>query len=329
MLVDAGKIAVNKVIESFINILIFRNVSSWTRQWLSGFWAFVATIFIANKIKNTGINIYHKLEKYLFPEREKKKFKFDLAKVESAELGAQNIDKFNDYLNKNALSDLFNHIFESSSRSALISLLALLSIESMVSKYQMDFLSSMVWSVFVSFIVCFGSSLKYSNILIKEWLDDFELLLKKKKGKNAEAGSKSSALLLTYNIKDKIEYIGLWSSKYDSHEHKYKVEIKFMNPFYTPYIAQIFDYYMKNHMKIHENPSRENPPTPSASSKNEKYDLVLPDYYNNDRSLEKDIKNKGFGCKTTWTEFRLVPLSDFSIKVYQNYDIKIRKYLRV
>lgn len=332
MLFDALRIASIRVSKSIANILLFRNVYYLTRLLFGGFWGFIATVYLTGKIRRKIRQSYERVNERRARELGEKRFKFDETSLQSIDLDqdASVLSKFNEYVQKNSELDLFNCLFSVSSDSVLISLLTILGIEQLNSKYEISLVLSIFYVVTVSFLLCFGSSFKYTQMLIPEWLTDFKTMLADiqsaadKKKEHGDGHSRQKRILITHtNPFDKsVEYVGLWLSKYDSHRNASKVEIRFMTPNYTDYIDDVFSYYSKHHMtleKVHETESELLPG--EKHNKVEKYDLYVQDYYNGggmSKLFEKRAKDLGFTSEESWTEFRLFPGVNFDITVFQN-----------
>lgn len=192
---DAVKIATEKVIQSILNIFIFRNIYSATRIWLSGFYAFFLTIYISSKLRALGVKIFRQAKNLLFPDLKKYDIEFDKANLESINLAEPNqeqvqlIDEFIKKNKENAQIDLFSCIFGSSSQSSLLNLFIFVAIEYLNDKYFENLLVSCLFCISIAFILCFGSSFRYSQIITQEWSDWLEEL---DSAKLALANSKKS-----------------------------------------------------------------------------------------------------------------------------------------
>ena len=57
----------------------------------------------------------------------------------------------------------------------------------------------------------------------------------------------------------------------------------------------------------------------------ENYDLILPDYYDENSLFSNLIKKKGFKKQESWEEFKLFPLVDLSVTVYSNNGVDVKK----
>lgn len=330
MLLDALKIAIYRVSLSIVNIFLFRNVYSLCKMFMGGFYAFVLTVYVSSKIRRKIRERYAVVREKMAKERGQKMFKFDETSLQSIDLDQDlsTFQKFIDYVRKNSESDLFNCMFIASSESSLISLLTILGVEHLNSRYDLSLTMSIFYSVGVSFLLCFGSSFKYMQMLMAEWVIELETIFSNSQTKKeqGEGHSKLRKILLTHtNPFDKsVEYVGLWLSKYDSHRNANKVELKFLTPNYADYIQNLFNFYAKHHMKLEklkENEENVELLQGERTNKIENYELYVPDYYNgggHTKLFEKQAKEMGFTSQESWTEFRLFPGVNFNINVYLN-----------
>lgn len=334
-LVDALKIATEKVIQSIINIFIFRNVYSTTQIWLSGFYAFIATLYITSKIKSYGFKLFKRVKYSLVPDLEKYELKFDKSCLESINLNddlANRQDLINDFsknCKQNSQNDLFSYIFGSSSQSSLLNLIVIIAIEYLNSNYFQNILLSTLCCVSLAFFICFGASFSYSSILSKEWSEALDELNSNTDKSNSSL--KSKKILFIYKrelngatIKD---YACLWWSKYDAHSKTIKVELKFLSSLYLNNIEDLLDHFVSNHMSLHETVEEQTQASllVNDNKKIEKYCVSVPDYYDLGHVLSNRLKKMKFKSKDSWVEFRLFPLIDFKINVFDSTEFKKEK----
>ncbi|RNA02920.1 hypothetical protein BpHYR1_020801 [Brachionus plicatilis] len=351
MITDALKIAIQKVFLSIVNIFVFRNVFSLTKQWLNGFIAFIATIFISNKIRSKGYEVYRKIKFKIFPEWEKFEIKFDKTKIDSISLinNQNNIELIECFIKtekKCFQNDLFSYIFGSASQSAILNLIIIISIEYLNSKYFENIILSLVSCVGVAFVLCFGASFKYSSILSDEWSD----LLQKLESEDIQnASHKSKKILIVYNREigeeKKKEVVGLWWCQYDSHTKSIKVQLKFLSASYSDFLTEIVNHFVTEYV---DGPTNEEAEESSLLTnndhvqgfKNEKFEFLVPDYYDHGLVFSNALRKLGFKKQESWKEFKLFPSSlkmETSIKIpraritvdYGSSDEDIEKYSQV
>lgn len=330
-LTDALKIAIVKVVETIINITIFRNIYSFIQIWLGGFYGFVLTIFVSGKVRSFIYKNYARIKERVAQKSKKPYFKFNVNSIKSIDLNREDatvIKEFHSYAKNNSHSDLFYCIFSSSSQSAMISFLTFMAVEYLHQKFEMSIGMAIFYSVSVSFILCFGSSFKYAKILIAEWLDELDAIVVDAESRKEMIYTKSTKILLTHKNEsdNRVEFIGLWISKFDSHRNSFKVEVKFIKANYLDFMKEILDYYAKHHMSLEKKSTEENN-NGTESNRVEKYELHVPDYYNvgTSKLFEKGLKEKGFKSQESWAEFKLFPGVNFNINVYKNIGTKKQK----
>ncbi|CAF0706264.1 unnamed protein product [Brachionus calyciflorus] len=336
MLTDALKIAFQKVFLSIANIFLFRNIFTIIKYWLSGFYAFFVTIFITNKIRNWAFDLYTKVKFKLFPEWEKYEIKFDKSKIDSINLienkdESEIIENFIKTNKETFQNDLFTYIFSSSSQSTVINLIAIIAIEYLNTNYFENIILSILTCVGVAFILCFGASFKYSSILTTEWSD---IIQKISSSEIQKASHKSKKILFVYNreldgrkFKDNV---CLWWCNYDSHNKTVRVELKFLSAAYSNFVAEIISNFILVHILGQQNEGdnessllTSNNQTPSTSSnKNDKFDILVPDYYDQSFVVTNALRKLGFKKQDSWKEFKLFPMVDFKISSFTNFDSK-------
>lgn len=333
MITDALKIAIQKVFVSIVNIFVFRHVFSFAKQWLSGFFAFIATIFISNKIRTKGYELYRKIKFKLLPEWEKFEIKFDKAKIDSINLinnseDEKLIDNFIKTEKKFVQNDLFSYIFGSASQSAILNLIIIIAIEYLNSKYFENIILSLISCVGVAFVLCFGASFKYSSILSDEWSN---LLQKIETDEIQKASHKSKKILFVYNREmgkeTKKEIIGLWWCHYDSHTKSIRVQLKFFSAAYSEFLTDIVNHFVANFINNSTNEDNESSLLTrnnqnQEETKNEKFEFLVPDYYDHGLVFSNALRKLGFKKQDSWKEFKLFPSVDFKISLFNNYDGK-------
>lgn len=336
MITDALKIAIQKVFISIINIFIFRHVFSITKQWLSGFFAFIATIFISNKIRTKGYEILRTIKFKAFPEWEKFEIKFDKAKIDSISLinnstNKEIIENFIKTEKKTFQNDLFSYIFGSASQSTILNLIIIIAIEYLNSKYFENIIFSLISCVGVAFVLCFGASFKYSSILSEEWSN---LLQKIETDEIQKASYKSKKILYIYNreigSEKRKEIIGLWWCQYDSHTKSIKVQLKFLSASYSEFLNEIVNHFVTSNVNGSVNEELDSTLLTSNNQvqeepKNEKYEFLVPDYYDNGLKFTNALRKLGFKKQDSWKEFKLFPSVDFKISLFNNSDFKKNK----
>ena len=50
-IIDAIKISIERILVSFLNIILFRNIYALSKQWFNGTFAFLLTIYLMGKVR--------------------------------------------------------------------------------------------------------------------------------------------------------------------------------------------------------------------------------------------------------------------------------------
>ena len=263
LIIKALKAATSKVITTIINIILFRYLYSFVQIFLSGFWAFLAVVYISPYFKAIFFSLFNKIKAQILPKSAEFVSVFDKQKLDSVELNndtneasiSQIKDLFKKSMKSQTQNDIFNYIFTSSLHSSFLSLFTILAVEYIHTKYEYSLAESILYCVGVCFVVCFGSSMRYSLILSKEWLEFLDEALNDKKKSN-NLSSKTKNTLIVYNkIKNPTEepindFVCLWVSKYDSESKRTSIELKFLSSNYADNFTEIIEYYISKHMSI-------------------------------------------------------------------------------
>lgn len=338
ILVDALKIALVKIAESVVNIFIFRNCLSIAKSIVGGFWAFLLAIFISGRVRRFVYSKWDVVSRAFARESGRHIFKFDATSLESIDLNSggkheqATLEEFRAYVKKNSESDLFNCIFTATSQSSIILLLTVIGIEHLNNNLETSSLEAMLYCIIISFLLCFGSSFKYTQLVIADWLREFDAMLD---DPTPPGHSKLNKILVTHKnpLDHKVEFVGLWLSKFDAKRNSTRVELRFLAPDFTDNVKDILDFYAKHHMHLAKTSSDETDASSSdllavAAEKKqpvERYELVIQDYYNGDAAskvFEKEAKAKGFESKESWTEYRSFACVNFNISIFHNTEHK-------
>ena len=317
LLTDALRIALGKVAQSIVNIFIFRYMFAVSKIFMQGFFGFIVTVFLMNKIKSFAIRFWTGVRRNMLIKqgREEEAAEFDAKHFSRLDMDACNVpdDCVNStilttlcqVINKNSQSDLFSYIFSSASQSSLLSLLVILSIEHLNSSLQYNLIYSILYCVSLAFILAFGSSLRYMNLIGSG-------------GARSEKSSSSSPSLLIsrkHLVMYKQDFVCQVESSANLAEREITIEFKNLSANYSSRIDSLVVYYIKTHVNIDE--GQEN-----VISIFDKCQVIVPDYYNFNFVFTNGLKKCGMTKTESWTEFRLCPLVDFGVSVFRNIDSK-------
>jgi hypothetical protein len=254
IVLDAAKLAVEKVIGTILNIIVFRHTFAFTKEWLNSYIAFFVTIYLVGKITGLVYYIYMRIRKALLP----KSLPSDDETFEANYLESVNLSE-NDNRSKYAtliermkfecVNNLFMYVFSSAMQSTIMSLGTIISIEYLNSNYEYTLIHALALCVSISFLICFASSMRYASVIGKEWT---------KKSTDA-AGDKNeeTQALIVYNKSKKQnadvsekDYVCLWISKLDSETKRHNVELKFLSSKYADNFLQIVEFYISKNMSL-------------------------------------------------------------------------------
>ena len=341
ILTKALRIATEKVLSTIFNIVVFRNVYSLIQMWLSGIYAFIAVIYITPYVKGIFWLFYSNFRSAFMPKKvaKEKLHSFDKKFLKSTRLNfAEENDQilklqssFLDKMKIQSQIDLFSYIFMCSSKSALLNLVTIIGVEYVHSNYEYNIVYSIFYCVSITFVICFGASLRYSSILSQEWLDFLNTATSAKK---ITSSPKSEIILMTYEKEDsELEFVCMWVCDHDSKKKCENVELKFLSSTFAKNLKDLIEFYATNHLVLKEKaidkaPSEEkssllDEQEPILIEKDEqiepkKYNLFLPDYYDDELVLSKFVKSIGFKGKESWKEFNIFPLIDVKVNAYTN-----------
>jgi hypothetical protein len=347
ILTKALKIATEKVLSTIFNIIVFRNVYSFIQMWLSGVYAFIAVIYVMPYVKRAIWVIYSSIRSVCMPKTvsNEKLHSFDKKFLKSTNINLNKDDrsilenKFLDRMQTQSQIDLFSYIFTCASKSALLNLLTIIGVEHVHSNYGYNIVYSIVYCVSITFVICFGASLRYSSILSREWLDIL---------KNATTTKKSSLILITYEREEdgaQGEFVCMWTCSHDGKSKSENVDLKFLSSVYSRNLKELIEFFAEKHLALKDIVSESSSSTSSILSdkeevvvvkkageeveekiKSKKYNLFLPDYYDDELVFSKHVKSMGFKSKECWKEFNIFPLIDIKVNAYTNEpDLKTKK----
>ena len=114
-LIDAIKISIERILVSFLNILLFRNTYGLCKEWLNGTIAFILTIYLMGKARSIIFEILIKLKHKLWPKRiEIDSFSNENLKsidFDSEDLNeGQTKERFTQYVEKSGRNNLFRFV---------------------------------------------------------------------------------------------------------------------------------------------------------------------------------------------------------------------------
>ena len=197
-------------------------------MWLSGMYAFIAVIYVMPYVKRAIWVIYSSVRSVCMPKTvsNEKQHSFDKKFLKSTNINLNKDDRsglekaFLDRMQTQSQIDLFSYIFTCASKSALLNLVTIIGVEYVHSNYEYNIVYSIFYCVSITFVICFGASLRYSSILSREWLGIFE---------NATTTKKSSLILITYERADdvQVEFVCMWTCGRDGKSKIENVELKF------------------------------------------------------------------------------------------------------
>lgn len=334
LLTEAFKIAFEKVLLSVFNIFLFRYAYSLTLLYLSGFYAFIATIYLSSKVRLVLQSLFYKL-KYKLAPNSIENDKFDINQLRTVDLEDDSDetkkirDEFFKYIKSNSENHIFSHIFSSSSQSSIISLVTIISVEYIHKNYEFTQIEAIFYCISVAFVICFGASLRYTHILNKEWL---ELLnsLEKKDQKNGT--HKMTHILCVYDrlittpssdISKRTEFVCLWTiGKVD--QNLKDVNLRFLSSNHAINLKELVNHFVKTFLIHQEQQNEESQnnsgilPQTLKTTRNDNYDLLIPDYYDVGLVFSNTIRSFQFKVKETWKEFYVFPLVNFKVNKYSN-----------
>lgn len=339
ILKKALRIATEKVLTTIYNIVVFRNVYSFIQMWLSGMYSFIAVIYITPYVKSIIWLIYSSFRSAFMPKTvaNEKLLAFDKKFLKSNTLNLSD----NSYLGQmksQSQIDLFSYIFACASKSALLNLLTIIGVEYVHSNYNYNIVYSILYCVSITFVICFGASLRYSSILSGEWL---EFLNAKK-----QSSPKSENIIITYEREDaQVEFVCIWTCIHDSKRKCENLELKFLSSAFSKNLKELIEFFAENHLTLKEkqidattvNTTNEETSSLLTEQKTieikreeefepKKYNLFLPDYYDDELVFSKFVKSLGFKPKESWKEFNIFPLIDIKVNTYTNVpDLKNSK----
>ena len=211
----AFAITMRKVIETILSIFLFRTIFHYVKL-LTGLWglySFMIAIFINVQARKFFIRKYDFLKKKYFPKYVDT-FSFDSkclvgydlktiispagGEASTSLLSSEDIKNLRvDLKNlKNEMNDdLFEFIFKSATRSALINIFTLMFSEYLKNNYEISLLISVTICISLSFIISFVSSYNYTKILSKEWKETLEEL----ENKNSKKKSNRKHIVYIYD----------------------------------------------------------------------------------------------------------------------------------
>jgi hypothetical protein len=109
-IIDAIKISIERILISFLNIILFRNIYALSKQWLNGTFAFLLTIYLMGKVRSVLFELLVRLKHRIWPNQiEIDSFKKEnLKSIELDQTSNHEIKKsFLQYVEKNGRNDLF------------------------------------------------------------------------------------------------------------------------------------------------------------------------------------------------------------------------------
>jgi len=327
LLTEAFKIAFEKVLLSVFNIFLFRYAYSLTLLYLSGFYAFIATIYVSSKARSAFQSLFYKLKYKLAPDSiDYDKFDLNQLRTVCLEDDSDEVKKtredFFKYIKSNSENDLFSQIFSSSSQSSIISLVTIISVEYIHKNYEFTQIEAIFYCISVAFIVCFGASLRYTHILNKEWLEFLNTVENQKTTKNTNILFVYDRLIA--NSSKRTEFVCLWTiGKVDNNLKD--VNLRFLASNHAANIQHLVNHFTKTFLVHQEQAANEElfngsdmlSPT-LKTSKNEKYDLLIPDYYAVGLVFSNTIRSFQFKVKESWKESYAFPLVYFKVNKYSN-----------
>ena len=349
ILSKAIKIAVEKVFSTIFNIVVFRNVYSFVQIWLSGIYAFIAVIYITPYVKGAILAVISNIRATLAPKslQEDKLNIFNKQSLNSVELNttketnssiATIQSSFLESMKTQSQIDLFSYIFTCSSKSSLLNLATIIGVEYVHSNYEYNIVHSILYCVSITFVICFGSSLRYSSILSNEWV----AFLQGASPSSSSIKKIRKEILITYEkdiSKANTEFVCLWTSNYNEETKMENIELKFLSSKYSSHLKDLVEYYVENHLILKEKSETSNLAAETMADSQvqssqildrtsefeaKHYTLLLPDYYDDGMVLTNMAKKIGFKNTDSWKEFNIFPLIDIKIHSYTNYFIDLK-----
>lgn len=309
---DALKISSEKIIVSIINIVVFRFILDCVQKWvLTGAAALFLTIYISGQARVIIFNNINKLRRKLNRKSSNQIYDFDAKNLTSTQMKLNESINSDLSLEPNCQKDLFYYIFNSSSNSALLNLITMISIEILHNKYQFTIIASIFYCVSVAFVVLFAAGYRYSSIVSKEYLNL----------SNSQKSTGLFDLICVYytDSSDRKELVCIWTSLLDHKTSKKTIELKFLSAKYASHLSNLTEFFASNQMKL------KNAIQPAVGVETqmeeqvvEYYTVLIPDYYDIGLILSNTVKKLGFTQISSWTEFILFPGINFKINTFSN-----------
>lgn len=333
-LVNALALSIKRIIVSLINIILFRFVYEFVRSRLiTGVMGFMIAMYSCDYIRKFAYKQYSALRKRtMLNSKNSKIHEFNPKNLESTTVDYNQFEtltdladtplkktlvSFKEHAHAKCKNDLFDFIFNAATHSFFLSFATMIGIEYVQSTYQYGVIVSILYCASLPFIVCFGSSYRYSSIVCEDWLEMFE----PKQNRSHTFSKKSGQTLVFYNkskqqvtgeeVSTEIarEFVCLWSSLYDVKTKVTTIELKFMSSAFADNLNEIVYYYLCRHVDM------------SSDTTNEYFDFVIADFYNTGSAFSNQVKKSKLQKLESWTEFILMPMINFSVSIYSNKKI--------
>jgi hypothetical protein len=290
---DAVQLTIEKVVQTVINIFLYRYTSRLLKNTISlnVVLGFFVTIFITQKLKGLIKYLSMQIKYCLKPDlrQQDQQNRFDKKKIKLMRLNELGKD---DVLVRTLLDQanthLFSYIFQSATNSALLNLFTIISIDYLTEKCGLKIYYSLFLCVFVTFLICFVSCLRYTNLIIKEWLQVFD---------------QAHGYLMVNNKNDECtEPVCVWSGAIDENTTTHDVQIKYLNINYSQNLNEMIEIYLSN---------------VSNSSDFNSFKIRVADYYDHYHRFTKYLRFKKFESTDEWTEYFLFLFVKYKIKVFE------------
>jgi hypothetical protein len=292
---DAIQLTIEKVVHTIVNIFLYRHTSRLLKNTasLNVVLGFFITIFLTQKLKGLTSYLFVRLKYALKPElkRRDELNRFDKNKIRLIAVNngvAEAEDASFRTLLVQADADLFTHIFISATNSVLLNIVTIIFIDYLTDKCGLSIYSSLFICVLTTFVVCFVSCSRYTNIVLKGW--------------QQAMNTTNGYLMVNLKHDSSVEPVCIWSRVDDKSESALHIHLKFLNCRYSSNLNDLTGLYLEKSV---------------SSADVGVFKVRVADYYDLLFQSSKYLRQKKFKVVDEWVEYYLFLFVGYKVKTFE------------
>ena len=240
-----------------------------------------------------------------------------------------------DYVQQQGHGDLFAFVYNCACQRAFIQFMTLIMVEYVHATYGCGLVRSVAVSVLCSFCICFGASFGYSSILFKEWSlsssseakeRSFVIYMSRLRpvsspqpaapvnAPDAESLLESPSQpppppqpqpVATEETSRHFSCLAKMRKSARGTDEPTHFEMRYVCAELDGYKHLLVDFLLRSFAE-------------SADHSNKAFSIVVPDYYDAGAVVTSVVKQRGFKCDRTWTEYKVLPNVSLNAQSYTN-----------